>query len=248
MLLDFCQEEDIQVIIASHSPEMLAGIPIESQTWIDRKKTEAGRTNSIGTILADLGALSKADAIRACGADKVLFLEGSLDQRLLKHIFSPSGIRSPFVDPRVIVPSLPSGKGDSVHLKMFRRLLLEAFRLDVKVACITDRDFDLEGTKEEDDDVLVVALGRKEVENFFLDPDILVSAVNSVADRRSARTRQLAQRPSRDEIVRVLDSVVNQPTVKSAVRWQLVPQYRESLDRSQHRSSKEAEADTWFEA
>jgi hypothetical protein len=247
MLLDFCQEEDIQVIVASHAPEMIAEVPVALQTWIDRKTTEAGTTNSLGTFLADLGALSKADAIRACGADKVLFLEGALDKRLLKHLFSLSGVRSPFDDPQVIVASLPSGKGDSVHLKMFHRLLFEAFHLDVKVACITDRDFELKEKDGADNDAQVLALGRKEVENFFLVPDVLLSAVNHAAEKRIAKTRQQVRRPVTEEIIGALESVVSQAAVKNAVRWQLVPQFRESLDRSQHPSSREAEADAWFE-
>jgi hypothetical protein len=130
---------------------------------------------------------------------------------------------------------------------MFHRLLFEAFHLDVKVACITDRDFELKEKDGADNDAQVLALGRKEVENFFLVPDVLLSAVNHAAEKRIAKTRQQVRRPVTEEIIGALESVVSQAAVKNAVRWQLVPQFRESLDRSQHPSSREAEADAWFE-
>jgi len=70
MLADFSQEQGVQLVVATHAPDLISELPLESLVWIDRTRSEAGKTNSLAAFLSDLGALSKADAIRAHGATK----------------------------------------------------------------------------------------------------------------------------------------------------------------------------------
>ena len=175
MLLDHAVGEDRQVVVASHAPEMISELPEESLVWIDRKQ-DGGRTcSSIGRVLVDLGALTKADAIRAYGTDKILFVEGSLDRQVLGQLLSTAGVTNPFSDAGVVVAELPSGRGDSVHLAVFRRLLMEALKRDMAVCCVVDNDYDAEtsdppGEPEDGGEVSVFRLRRKEAENYLISP------------------------------------------------------------------------------
>jgi hypothetical protein len=116
MLIDFASEQNRQLLVATHAPDFISEIPAPSLVWIDRSTVEAKQCNEVGRVLADLGALSKADAVRACGANKILFLEGRPDKTVLSTLFRIAGGKNPFDDPEVIVAELPSGKGDAGHL------------------------------------------------------------------------------------------------------------------------------------
>jgi len=250
MLLDFAEENDVQILVASHAPDFITEVPVESLVWIDRTESEARRSDELGRLLADLGALSKADAIRACGADKILFVEGSLDHSLLRELFELSGNRNPFSDPQVIVARLPGGKGDTAHLGMFRQLLREALRLEVAVACITDRDFEL---PEADEDkagaghVLVLALGRKEAENFLLEPRVLAAALHTVAEKRRQQTGHEVEVPTPEQLQSELERIMNQPEVRNTIKYQMVPRHGNSLGPSLDPSTKLQRSEQWFE-
>ena len=121
--------------------------------------------------------MSKADAIRAHGADKVLFVEGSLDRGLLSSFFDMFSTHNPFKDPTVVVAPLPGGKGVAVHVDMFRRLLQETFRLKTEVACILDADYELQPSDSlSDAGVLKRVLHRKEIENYLISAELLTRA------------------------------------------------------------------------
>jgi predicted ATP-dependent endonuclease of OLD family len=142
MMMDFVSEKEAQIITASHSPDFLSEIPSSQLVWIDRNEREARQCNNIGSMLVDLGAITNTDAIRAHGADKILFVEGGLDRKLFRHIFELSGnSHNPFEDTKVIVAELPNGKGDKKHLKTFCELLRSTYAIQAKIACIVDSDY-----------------------------------------------------------------------------------------------------------
>ncbi len=98
MLLNYAAENDVQIFAATHAPDFIAEVPVESLVWIDRAKTEGIACSGIGRFLIDLGAITKAEAIRAFGADKILFVEGSLDRGVLTQLIDCSGKKNPFKD------------------------------------------------------------------------------------------------------------------------------------------------------
>jgi len=250
MLFDFSMDRDCQIMVATHAPDFIGELPVESVVWIDRSKTEGQTCPELGRVLADLGAISKADAIRAFGVDKILFLEGGVDRAVLPYLFGLTSGKNPFEDSTVLVVQLPSGKGDAAHLPVFKQLLHQTFHMDVALACIADNDYELaeelaapEPTSEAP---LVVSLGRKEVENYLLDPATMVSAIRAAANRRRGRTGATPSTPSAEDVGAELKRLVEADEVRDVLRWQVVPRYRASLDPSLDPSEKERLAEEWF--
>ena len=194
--------------------------------------------------------MSSAEAINAYGANKILFIEGVPDRNTLSRLFGLGGAYNPFEDPTVIVAKLPHGKSDKVHLPAFQKLLRETFRLEAKIACITDQDYEL----QEDNDtaiednlpLLMLSLGRKEVENYFLDPNLIYKAAASSARERGQQTGSAVPTPTVEEIREQIMLALNEPKIRNTVKFQVMHQYRETLSASLDPSSKDIEAERWF--
>ncbi|MEH1941425.1 MAG: AAA family ATPase [Nostoc sp.] len=256
MLLDHSIEKNIQVFMTSHAPDFIAEIPVEYLTWIDRTKHESRNCNGVGQFLADLGAVTKADAVRNYGADKILFVEGGIDRIVLSQLVSyfceqDSTRINPFKDSSVIIAELPDGKGDSKHLDAFRKLLFEAFKLDVKVACIVDNDYDIpinNYTEDVDDsDTLLLRLQRKEIENYLLDYAVIAKSAADLVEQRKKYTEKSISCPTVEEIQTEVNKILNSSKICSTVKYQVVPKYRESLDNSLDSSTKELKGEEWFD-
>ena len=252
MLIDYTTEKRGQVITATHAPDFIAEIGVEHLVWIDRSDKQGRRCSNIGKVLVDLGAVANVDAIRAYGADKILFLEGSLDRDILKTLVGLSGLQNPFDDDSVIVAKLPAGKGDSKHVKAFRDLLREIFRIDVKIVCITDNDYDIQDeTAEEtgsDSRALLLSLERKEIENYLLEANVIEAALAKAAEERKRYKCSGVNTPSHAEISGKLKEILGDQEIRYLVECQWVPRYQNTLSAEQDDSSKYKEARAKFES
>lgn len=252
LLTDYAEENDLQILIASHAPDFISELPVESLVWIDRTQKKGLTCNEVGRLLVDLGAMTKADAIRSCGADRVLFVEGSFDIAVLRELLSLSAGQNPCDDPQVIVAKLPSGGGSAAHLRAFEAMSRSALRLPIKVACIKDKDYDiLEGEVSEateGSDPLLLVLPRKEIENYLVEPSVLASAAGDAARKRTDRTGADVSVPTQADLATELQDILNRVAIREQVRWQVIHRYRDSLEGDLDGSTKEKKADEWFQA
>lgn len=252
MLMDFSEENDRQVLVATHAPDFIAEVPANAIVWIDRMQTAGVRCNQLGQVLVDLGAIAKADAVRACGVDKILFVEGDLDQGVLSRLIAMAGKRSPWTDPNALIARLPSGKGHKVHLRVFRDLLRETLKMDLKIACVTDNDYELANAavsgNQDDDGPLVLAIGRKEVENYLLDPRVIATAAAAAAARRrTARTGEPVTAPDVSQVKETSAAIMQDDEIKARVKYQVVWRYRQSLSSELDEATRGRQADEWFD-
>lgn len=251
MLLDFAAENGVQVIIATHAPDFVSEMPVDALVWIDRNRQEAHRANKLGQVLADLGNATSADAVRAYGADKVLFVEGTLDRQTLEQLLGPFCTPNPFTDPTVLLASLPNGKGDARHLNLFSALLRDTFRLNVRMAAVVDNDFDFTqvsaGAVAHSAEPMTVSLPRKEIENFFIEPAVFARALVAAADERRQFTGHDVAVPDEAEVRLQLDQLLNSPEYRDSVKWQIVPRYEDSLDSRLDVPTRRQRGEEWFE-
>jgi predicted ATPase len=256
MLLDHSVEKNVQIFVTSHAPDFIAEIPVEYLTWIDRTKNESRTCNGVGHFLADLGSVTKADAIRNYGANKILFVEGSIDRTVLSKFASsffqenPTLI-NPFTDNSVIIAELPNGKGDGKHLNVFQELLFEVFKLDVKIACIVDNDYDLSSDSiyskvNKKSNTLLLRLQRKEIENYLLDSVVIGKAVSNWVEQRKKHVSKDSGYPSHDEIQGEINRILSSDEIYTTVKCQVVPKYRDTLGNSLDPSTKEKKGEEWF--
>lgn len=255
MLIDHAFEKNVQVFVTSHAPDFIAEIPVEYLTWIDRTKGESLTCNEVGRFLADLGAVTKADAIRNYGANKILFIEGGLDRTVISQLVAcycqeSSDRINPFTDSSVIIAELPNGKGDRKHLAAFQKLLSETFKINVKIACIVDNDYDIPHNDSLADvkgsTVLLLQLKRKEIENYLLDPHGISKAVANLLEKRREHVETTINCPTVEEIQTGLDEILNKLEIRNTVKYQVLPKYREELDNKLDSSTKERKAEERF--
>lgn len=253
MLMDHAIENNIQVFVTSHAPDFIAEVPIEHLTWIDRRKNEGLVCDKVGQFLADLGTITKADAIRTHGIDKIFFVEGSLDRSVIAQLMQcfcagkPERI-NPFEDSTTIIAELPNGKGDKEHLAAFQTLLHETLKMDVKIACIVDNDYDFlrEAESSTLSSPLFLTLKQKEIENYLLDVNVISNALKLLAEDRKEHSGTTIDYPSPEIIQAELSRILNLPEIYGTVKYQVLPKYRESLDRSLSLPTKELKGDEWF--
>ncbi|MBE9475274.1 MAG: AAA family ATPase [Chloroflexi bacterium] len=256
MLLDHVADTGVQIFVASHAPGFIAELPIESLTWVDRASNQGRSCDTVGRFLADLGAISKADAVRAWGVDKILFIEGSLDRNVMDQFVTLCSktnphIKNPFADSCTIVAKLPNGKGDRIHLLAFQQLLRETFKVDVKIGCIVDKDYDFSSDNSSDDVTvsgpLLVTLGRKEIENYLLDANIVAKATTTLAEQRAKHLALDSLPPTHEAIEKKIVEIMDDKEIRDVVRCQLLPRYRQSLDRGLDDSTRERRGEEWFQ-
>ena len=70
--------------------------------------------------------------------------------------------------------------------------------------------------------------------------------MKAAAKRSKERTGKDLALPSVDAIRSKLAEAIEDPEVPSVLRWQIIPRYRDSLDRTLDVSTKERKADEWF--
>ena len=253
MLLDHALENDIQVFVTSHAPDFIAEIPVEYLTWVDRTKEESRTCNEVSQFLSELGTVTKVDAIRNYGADKILFIEGGLDRKVISQFFNcyfqeNSQQINPFTDDSVIVAELPNGKGDRNSLASFQKLLLTTFKIDAKIACILDNDYEISEKKSETHSLntLLMSLKRKEIENYFLDSRVISTAAKKLSEQRSNRTNTKITYPNIEDVEQKLIEILDTSDICNIVKCQVVPAYRNNLSKELDSATKEAKADEWF--
>ncbi len=230
MLIDYVSENDVQVFVSTHAPDFIAEVPLEKLVWIDRRKKEGQRCEGIGKTLVELGSMSHIDAIRSVGADKVLFVEGDLDKKVLEGLVRKAGLQTLFEDKTVLIARLPGGKGDKKHVAAFCGFLRNVLGYDFKMACITDNDYEIAANGNAGDDEICdqVAFGQlevKEIENYLIEPQVLCTAAKTDARRQTDQGAKTVSTPSLKEIEKKLAEVCEKKAIRDAVKYQMMQQF-----------------------
>ncbi|EJN95055.1 ATP-dependent nuclease [Streptococcus ratti] len=172
-----------QVIIASHSVEILSEVNPENVVMIDKTRKWMKFSSdviSVQNALEDLGSSQNITLLRIANAKKCIFVENSNDLKLLNKIYekfypdnNDSLLTLPFVELKG-ASNLPQAFGLS---KLFKN----ETNGDIKAICILDRDY---FPQEYLDKKLIDATNasldlrfwkKKEIENYFLIPNVLFS-------------------------------------------------------------------------
>ncbi len=237
MIQDYAFDHDVQVLVATHAPDFISECEVDSIVWVDKESSNGEKASELSRILVDLGSLKSAEVFQSKANSKLLFVEGDLDRKLLIQLFQR-------IDPSLDVESLriaklPSGKSSSVAVPMAVEMLKNSGLANVKVACLVDRDWEIVEKPPLADQVYVLPI--KEIENLFLDLNVICAAVIDEFERRKKTIPDDVQLV----VMRLLESACDDQ--KASVRSQLRWRYCESLPKDKDRSTREDEADQWFE-
>jgi energy-coupling factor transporter ATP-binding protein EcfA2 len=187
ILLEHSESQNIQMVIATHSPDIIDSVPLDSLLFVDRLMSEAVPVDNVGNALVSLGALTNSQAVAAIGAKSIINIEGRGDKIVFPECAKKIGIEFPGVpDANLIV----SGKKNLEELKHIHRGMRDFLKVDMKIVAINDLDYDyiaqeMEGIKEErEKGVLHLTLGKKEIENYLLDANAITKAVKERLEKR----------------------------------------------------------------
>lgn len=179
-LLDLVKKQYKQIIIATHSVEIISEVDPENIVMIDkhqRKMKYANSLEAVQSIIDNIGGVQNLSLIRIGLTKKCLFLEGK-DIKILQKMFEKL-----YPDKDSLIKTLPY-----IELHGFSNLN-EAFGASqlfynetnggIKSICILDRDYypqEMLSEKKEkaiENHLCLHIWGKKEIENYLLIPKVL---------------------------------------------------------------------------
>lgn len=175
-----------QVIIASHSVEILSEVNPENVLMIDKSKQTMKFSSDIISVqntLENLGSSQNITLLRIANTKKCIFVENSSDLKILNKIYekyypenNDSLLTLPFVELKG-ASNLPQAFGLS-------KLLASETKGNIQVNCILDRDYfpqdwlDKKLSEAKDAGLNLKFWNKKEIENYLIMPKVLHSISN----------------------------------------------------------------------
>jgi hypothetical protein len=238
-MLDAASEANRQVIIASHSPEIVSRVPAECLRWVDRNTSTAQGGFETGRIMEHLGVSADAFIPRANLPDILVYVEGVDDRPIIEALIRWCRSQSANVLPTTMVIPHRDGRFEGPTLQGIARVASE-MKKGVRVVGIRDLDWyysDLPATAPATHsgkgwELLTVPC--KEMENLFCD-----SAVLHCVFENSIPMKRLQQ---------IIDEESSNEELVDEWRYQVLHRLRGRLPNALDDSTKEKSADATFRA
>ena len=179
-LIRFLKRRHPQVVIATHSVEIMSEVEPENILVVDREKRQAQFTTDVPEVqkvVDQIGAVQNLQLSRLWSAHKCLFVEGkdvSLLKQLQNKIFPNSS------EPLDAIPSMPLGGWSGWTYAIGSSMLLAtAIGRSIRSYCILDSDFHTRNQiafrekASHEKNLNLHIWKRKELENYFLAPTVI---------------------------------------------------------------------------
>ena len=183
-LIRFLKDRHGQVIVATHSVEIMSEVEPENILVVDRERRQAQFTTDIPElqrVVDQIGGIQNLQLARLWGSHKCLFVEGK-DISLLRHFQNKLFPSTP--DALGAIPSMQVGGWSGWPYAVGSSMLLSsAIGQNIRSYCIFDSDFH---TPEQlavrladarDKKVNVHIWHKKELENYLLVPPAIVRVI-----------------------------------------------------------------------
>jgi len=246
--LDESAHEDRQIVVATHAPDFIEAVPVESLVWIDKANSCGQRCDEVGKIMVDLGAVSHTAALEFVGANIVLCFEATPDGQVLARVFDRCGKVE--LLSRARIQNL-RGFGDASKLPGALNLLRGLRNTKIAVAAILDADYtELSpiGSSSEKGGVLFVRLPCKELENLLLlSPAAIAKAAQKEADRRQGFSGTPARYPTLQEVEQKIDECSAGNDIKQKLIFNWIRCWSESTGTDLHGPGNLEQAQKEFE-
>ncbi len=226
VLDDISRREDFQVILATHSKEIINFVDPTRLILVESGSDHAAPVSDEVTpmaIMRSLGAIDNVDAYALVKNRLCLFVEGSGDVSILGRFAATLGIRALTGDDRVV--TVPVGGADRFeHVKQLD--VFEAM-LGNPVGSLELRDRD--GMTDEHRAKTIQAAARPlliwerdSIESFLIEPTVIQRVISEIATERGLRAE-----PNVDEVMRIIDESCDD--LKTATQDRLAQRYTEDV-------------------
>lgn len=188
-LIRYIRDKFDQIIIATHSVEIISEVEPEEILVIDRHKTESRFALSepaVQAILTSVGSIHNLQLTRLLNVKRFLFIEGNdIDylRRFHNTLFPQSDT------PLDTIPhSKTFGWGGWKEVIGVAKFLRENTHGFIKVYCIFDSDYHTPQEKEkrykeaQENNIQLHIWQRKEIENYLLIPSAIQRAISKVSE------------------------------------------------------------------
>ena len=225
-LIGIFRDAGPDIIIASHSTEIIGESDPSEILVIDKLKRSAKRLKEIGevqTALESIGSLHNVTLTQLARTRRLLYVESSVDDKILRRFARKIGLGELAAGNGLSIiesEGLGSWKKIEASAWAFEKALKGQFRIGV----VFDRDYfsnseigDI-SSKLERHFSLVHMHERKEIENYLLEPDPLDRAIRHALRDRNRRTGEHVEYDF--DVVEVLERITD--SIKEYVISQLV--------------------------
>lgn len=226
VLDDISRREDFQVILATHSKEIINFVDPTRLILVESGSDHAAPVSDEVTpmaIMRSLGAIDNVDAYALVKNRRCLFVEGSGDVSILGRFAATLGIRALTGDDRVV--TVPVGGADRFeHVKQLD--VFEAM-LGNPVGSLELRDRD--GMTDEHREKATQAAARPlliwerdSIESYLIEPTVIQRVISEIATERA-----LTVALNVDDVARIIDESCDE--LKTAAQDRLGQRYTEDV-------------------
>jgi len=211
-----------QIVLATHSAEMVNEAEHEEVILINKNKRNASRVTDIEGLqeaLFSIGSAQNIHLARLSRGKRILFLEGN-DARILKRIATKLNLLEFGNDTNTTIVPI-GGFTQRQKIEHAAWTFKKVLKADIAVAALLDRDY---RCQEEIEDLLTETnktienfylLKGKEIENYLLAPFAILKAASE-----RLKERKVKQTVSEEEIISILDTISDR--IKSDVLAQYI--------------------------
>ncbi len=207
-LIRFVKNKHPQVIIMTHSVEIMSEVDVDEILIIDKKKSRsrfAGTLPAVQKLIEHIGSVHNINLAKLWHSRRCILVEGK-DIKLLSDIHNI--LYPENTDSLSSYPNMPiGGWGGWSYAVGSSMLLNNAGGQSIEVYCILDSDYHTKEEREKRMKEAVIAgvhlhiWSNKEIENYFLAPIIIQRAIQSRIQKRK-------KAPTEEEIDEVLGNII----------------------------------------
>lgn len=228
-LFHLLKATDKQVILATHSAEMVNEAEHDDVIIVDKLKRTATRVADIDGLqkaLFSIGSGQNIHLARLSRGKKILFLEGD-DYRLLRRLAARLGLHYLAESTDITVVPI-GGFGQRQKIEHAAWTFEKVLKSEIAIAAILDRDY---RCAEEIDEMIrdtrstvphFHILKRKELENYLLVPEAIARAVSDRLTERDGSTTTMPPEKATeliDQVAAEMKSNILSQTISNRMRY-----------------------------
>ncbi|OCQ96738.1 hypothetical protein AMR42_02985 [Limnothrix sp. PR1529] len=251
-LLGILRSLDADVLLATHSLEIMSEADPSEILLVDKRQHNANRLKDIEGIqkaVESLGSAQNITLTQLARTRKIIFTEGSSDYKIIKRFASRLGYRE-LASGNNLTHFESGGFSSRDEIRALSRRLSSTLGANIPIAAIYDRDFCCDEEIEEilknlrADLQLAVIHKRKEIENYLLVPSVLEIALDKAIRNREQRSLESINR--HETIADILDRITSQE--KNTIQGQYITKRIDFLRKTgKDQSTITTETINWFD-
>ncbi|WP_125564032.1 ATP-dependent nuclease [Pseudoalteromonas rubra] len=189
-LIRLLKDNGHQVIIATHSVEIMSEVEPGEIVVINKGRKTSGFANtlkSVQQVIDHFGGIHNIEMARLWNSRKLIIVEGK-DVGLLKILQDKLYPSSD--EPLDIVPSIAIGGWGGWNYAIGSKILIKSTTETISMHCLFDSDYftdsDIQKRKKEADEnnINLHIWARKEIENYFLNGDLIYRYISESCDNK----------------------------------------------------------------